>query len=299
MTVETRFAEIGARVKVRDIPRPRVVRPVRPRWRPQWMVLPDPPGRVFNPPRLDVRRDRKGEYFDIAVPEGVEMEVLDADKNARHLLLLARLDDKGDKARYLCGHDERHWFVAAIPESYPASNVQEAKVALQPKAIRDLAERLPKAKRTARHNEVYHRQGEWFFVPAPDFEPQPHDILLRNEPLSRGRGSTPHMVAEMIRSGGETRYQADRASTVIGIGERAKEIREALNNRTLTAGEKSAMEARFPEVSWRSVLVNPTVYVRGPVRHSDHATLDLKSWHRVVMSAENQARAASHVVFID
>lgn len=293
MAVETRFEEIGARVKVRARPGFSGGRMTR------SILSATPFARTMNFPLLDVRRDRKGEYFDLAVPEGVEMEVIDADRSSRHLLLLARMDAGRDKARYLCGHDERHWFVAAVPESYPASTVAEAKVALQPPAIRDLAAALPKGKRTARHNVVYHRQGEWFFLPAPDFEPLPNDILLRNEPLSRGRGSTPHVVAEMVRSGGETRYQASRASTVMMMSDRATEIRAALNDRTLTAAEKRVMEARFPEVAWVSVLVNPTVYVRGPVRHSDHATLDLKGWHRVVMSAENLARAASHVVFVD
>ena len=310
MTVESRFAEIGARAKVRDIPARRAT--VR-RWRPNWLgpqPRPQPPA-----PRLDVRRDRKGEYFDIAVPEGVEVEVLDADKSARHLLLLARLTGRvtssggegrdafnvvTDKARYLCGHDERHWFVAAVPENYPASNVAEAKVALQPRAVRDLAATLPKAKRTARKNEVYRRQGEWFFLPAPDFEPAPHDVILHNEPLSRGAGSTPHVVADMVRSGGRTVWLADRASLrAWPETDRTKEIRETLSGRVFTPGEQKQMAERFPEVSWASRLADPTVYVRGTVRHSDHATIDLKGWHRVVMSAENQARAASHVVFLD
>lgn len=296
MTVETRFAEIGARAKVRDLPRPRVVR----QWTPTWLRSDPPLSRAFNGPRLDVRRDRKGEYFDIAVPEGVEVEVLDADKSSRHLLLLARLDAKGDKARYLCGHDERHWFVAAVPESYPASNVREAKVALQPPAIRDIAATLPKDKRTARKNEVYRRQGEWFFLPAPDFEPLPNDVILHNEPLSRGAGSTPHVVADMVRSGGRTVWLADRAS-LRGWpdNERNKEIRETFNGRVFTPGDKARLESVFPEVMWISRLADPVVYVRGTVRHSDHATIVLQGWHRVVMSAENQARAASHVVFLD
>jgi hypothetical protein len=294
LTVETKFEEIGARARVRTLPPPRTRT-----WNPTWLSRPTTP--TANLPRLDVRRDRKGEYFDIAVPEGVEVEVIASDRSARHLVLLARLGDtatrRGDKARYLCGHDERHWFVAAIPESYPASTVQEAKVALQPVAVREAAAALPKRKRTLRHNEVYRRQGEWFFIPAPDFEPRPDDILLHNEPLSRGRGSTPHVVADMVRSGGETRWQVVVNFSMAPA--RRAEIEGAMGNRTLTTSEKERMETLYPDAQWRSVLVNPTAYVRGTVRHSDHATLDLNSWHRVVMSAENQARAASHIVFVD
>lgn len=229
----------------------------------------------------------------------MEVEVIATDKAARHLVLLARLGDTGtqrnDKARYLCGHDERDWFVAAIPESYPASTVHEAKLALQPKAVREATAALPAHKRTKRRNEVFVRQGEWFFIPAPDFEPLPSDILLHNEPLSRGRGSTPHIVADMVRSGGETRWQA----RIPPLFKRRAELDTAMGNRVLTTSDKDRVAVEFPDVQWSSVLTNPTVYVRGTVRHSDHATVTLKGWHRVVMSAENQARAASHVVFID
>jgi len=250
-------------------------------------------------PRIDVRRDRKGEYFDLAIPDGVEMEVIDADAAARHLVLMARMPD-GNKARYLAGHDERHWFVAAVPESYPATTVQEAQRALQPDAVKDLTVGLDATKRIARHNAAYRRQGEWYFIPDPDFVLPPNALILRNEPLSRGAGSTAHIASEAYRFGGETRYQAQRASVhAVRDRARAQEIDGAVGGKTLDASAKAAMEKRFPEISWRSVLVNPTTYVRGPIRHPDHSTIDLKGWHRVMLNAENLAKAASHIVFVD
>src|SRR5262245_10005758 len=55
---------------------------------------------------LDVRRDKAGEYFDLSVAtDAPEFQVLQAVPDDRHLLLYAR-----DGQRYLCGHDERHWF---------------------------------------------------------------------------------------------------------------------------------------------------------------------------------------------
>lgn len=299
MDIDSGFARIGARVAVHPVAPARI-----PIWRrrlsPDWL----PPVVAQPAPRIDVRHDRKGEYFDILLPSTVDVEVIDADADARHLVLLARLPSSvhqgAGKARYLCGHDERHWFVAAVPESFPATTVAEAKRALQPRSIRDLTVGLNGTKRIARHNAVYRRQGEWFFLPEPDFAPNPSDIILRSEPLRRDARSKPHVVAEAVRSGGETRYQAERASVhALKDAARAEEIRKALDNRTLTKAEKERAEARFPEVSWKSVLVNPTMYVRGPVRHSDHATLDLKGWHRVVMNTEGTARAMSHVAFID
>jgi hypothetical protein len=47
------------------------------------------------------------------------------------------------------------------------------------------------------------------------------------------------------------------------------------------------------------MLRDPELYVRGAVRHPDHATISLREWHRVHMNTESQARAAAHVVFLD
>jgi hypothetical protein len=44
---------------------------------------------------------------------------------------------------------------------------------------------------------------------------------------------------------------------------------------------------------------NAGVYVRGRVRHADHATIELVGWHRVVMNTEGQARAMRNVAFLD
>ena len=39
-------------------------------------------------------------------------------------------------------------------------------------------------------------------------------------------------------------------------------------------------------VGLRTMVKNPTVYVRGHVRHDDHATIKLDGWHRVFINAE-------------
>jgi hypothetical protein len=44
---------------------------------------------------------------------------------------------------------------------------------------------------------------------------------------------------------------------------------------------------------------NPGVYVKGRVRHADHATITLHGWHRVVMNTEGQSRAMRNVAFLD
>src|ERR687897_642718 len=85
-------------------------------------------------PRIDVGSGT----FDIRFAGGgrrVELEVVDIDPADRHLLLLVR--DGDEKSKFLCGHDERHWFVAAVPEeARGVTGVATAKVALQPELVR-------------------------------------------------------------------------------------------------------------------------------------------------------------------
>ena len=91
--LERRFAAMGARLSVAERP---------------WN----------GSPRIDVLEDRRGEYFDITFagePGEVDLEVIDVRPRDRHLLLLAR--SAGEKSKFLLGHDERHWFVAAVPEA--------------------------------------------------------------------------------------------------------------------------------------------------------------------------------------
>ena len=108
----TKFNRMGARLMVRD-------RPVS-RFRTESGVV-----------ALDVREDGHGEYFEIARKPGIDPEVavLDVQRADRHLLLLVR--DGDEKQKFLCGHDERHWFVAAVPESAPVGTVRQAKEALE------------------------------------------------------------------------------------------------------------------------------------------------------------------------
>lgn len=106
---------------------------------------------------VDVVSDRKGEYFDIRLLENqqVELNVLDVRPEMRHLLLMA------PGGKFLCGHDERHLFVAAVPGSN-ASNVNTALVALKPAAVRreEARKRIRTKDRFRRRNDAFIRQGE-------------------------------------------------------------------------------------------------------------------------------------------
>src|SRR5262245_42722670 len=128
------FAAMGGRVKFRPFAPPR-------RWRREA-----PPRDGF---AIDIRRDREGEYFDFAVGTNPpEFQVLQVVPQGRHLLLRA----EGGR-RFLCGHDERHWFVAAIGGR--VSTVRDAKRSLVPEALRAQVEGQPPAAVDNRRNAIF------------------------------------------------------------------------------------------------------------------------------------------------
>ena len=203
------------------------------------LVEDDGPSWLFDEgPRLDIIRDRRGrEVFTLARPHDCEVEVLDCRPKDRHLLLMLR--EREGNSRFLCGHDERHYFVASVPD--PVSTVEQAKESLKPPEARGA--RLRRRERGKRRNPAYIRQGEWFFIPDPDFEPEGRPIHGK-EPLRRGRGR-PHVCEEYCRSGIEL------------------------------------------------------AHARGRVTHPDHATVELRGWHRVAPNTEHHAPWAGQVGFAD
>jgi hypothetical protein len=271
--IESKFAAMGARIKVRKIAS---------RWRQGDRTWVSPADFA-----VDIRRDGNGEFFELRVPthlsETLDVSVTQAEPKQRHLLLFVRKQgEKPQLDRFLCGHDEREWFVAAVPGG--ASSVRQAMDALQPKDVRDALTRnhVSSRKRYARKNRAFRRQGEWFFVPEPSFAVN-EKLILRNEPLRRGSGK-PHLVEEIFRSGAEMVHVCDRYPNGIPPDE----------YRAIIQRNPNAIRWR-----WRVMQRNPGVYARGTVRHSDHATITLPFWHRVMMNTETQSRTMANVAFLD
>ena len=105
-------------------------------------------------------------FFDIQTEESVVLEVLDVQPRDRHLLLMSRelvinRNVPETKSKFLCGHDERHWFVAGVPESAPVSSVATAMEALKPALVRDLERGLrgKRERRQGRKTPTFKRQG--------------------------------------------------------------------------------------------------------------------------------------------
>jgi hypothetical protein len=258
--LETMFGRMGARLKVRDTVSRR------------------------NPAGIDIRFDKRGEYFDIGVDpnDEVEYEVINIQPRLKHLLLMSRRDN--GKQKFLCGHDERHWFVCAVPGN-SVTNVVDAMEALQPEEVRGADSLMVKRKknRLRRRNEAFVRQGEWFFVPAPKLVVQP-TLVLKNEPISRGNGSKSHMCQFLYRTGGELVY----VSSGYPQGLTADEYAALLNSEPKARGWR-----------WTRMQRDALAYVRGRVWHPDHKTVVLDGWHRVLMNTENLAPGARAVVFLD
>ncbi len=261
--LDKKFEKIGARLKLAGSARNRV--------------------RVSGAFALDIATDRQGEFFEISSDETAEVEVLDVQPADRHLLLLVR--EGGEKSKYLCGHDERHWFIAGIPESAPVGNVPQAKAALKPREVRvaESQKRVAGKARNRRKNAAFVRQGEWFFLPVESMHVD-ENLVLKGEPLSRGVGSKPHMAEFCYRTGGETVHVCSRHPG----GVTAEQYRKILS------GNNNAKHW-----GWTTMVRNPGVYVKGRIRHPDHATITPGCWHQVVMNTESQSRAMRHVTFLD
>jgi hypothetical protein len=261
--LDTKFARIGARLKVGDR---------LPRWRQTGIAL-----------TLDVLTDREGEFFEIIRQGEAEIEVLDVQPKDRHLLLLIR--EEKDKQKFLCGHDERHWFVAGIPEKAPVGTVKQAKAALKPVEVQAAEARrgLRTKARDRRKNAAFIRQGEWFFLPVADLHVD-DSVIRRNEPLRRGNGGKPHWAEFCYRTGGETVHVCSRHPNGLTPAQYQKLIQR--DRKAIGWG-------------WTIMRRNPGVYVRGRVRHPDHKTIMLHGWHQVVMNTEGQSKAMRNVAFLD
>ena len=263
--LDIKFARMGARLKVADR------QPGR--------------NRTAGVISLDVQTDRKGEFFEITRQPGVEVEVaiLDVQPADRHLLLLVR--EGKEKSKFLCGHDERHWFVAGIPEKAPVGTVRQAKEALKPAEVQTAQARkgLRAKVRNRRKNAAFIRQGEWFFLPVLGFTVN-EKLVLSNEPLRRGNGGKPHWAEFCYRTGGETVWVCNRFPNGISDTEYKRLWR---TDKTIHG------------LGWRVMRRNPEVYVKGRIRHADHATITLNGWHQVLMNTESQSKAMKNVAFLD
>ena len=266
-----KFSEMGARIKIEHVSEPET----RSRFG-RTNLTPE------NPIVLNVTNDSKGEVFTLRAFGDPDVEILNINKHYRHLLLMNRVKNghRFDISKFLCGHDERHWFVAGVDRS--AKDVVTAKQSLKPPEVAKAEANsgiAPYSKDAHKHrNKARVRQGEWMFVPTErDFK----DLQIhKNEPIRRGRGK-PHMCEELVRIGGESvRVHNIHAPNGISVNEYDRLVKDNPEKR----------------LGWTNMTRGMTVYVKGRITHPDHKTVILRGWHMVIVSLE---KTSSAVAFLD
>jgi len=154
-------------------------------------------GRGFE---IDIVTQDRREAYQLQHPrhDPLTLEVLDVHRHLRHLVLEVtgwRLPISG---RYLCGHDESHWFVAGLPFSRKTGTVRGAMESLKPEIVRREQRRQGvRHGRERRKTRAYVRQGEWFFLPRPKMQVA-EPLVERNGRLVRD-GGKPHLVDQLYR----------------------------------------------------------------------------------------------------
>ena len=148
-------------------------------------------GNVFE---IDVRQSGDREVYRLKYPvtDTIQAETLDVKPRQRHLVLDVSGRRLPISGRYLCGHDEQHWFVASLPFDRQTATVRGAMEALKPVAVlREQKRKGVKHRRHRRKTAAYVRQGEWFFLPRPRMHVG--ELAVRNGELVRP-GGKPHRV---------------------------------------------------------------------------------------------------------
>lgn len=245
--------------------------------------------------------NRKEHYVVHYDPEqNFQLTAIDVQPKDKHLLLMLkrpitnRLGQviREEKSKLLCGHDERHYFSCAIPEEAGASTVLQAKQALLPPEFIKKQKKAGRAKNLLkRKNEVGLRQGEWLFIRGETFTPENPTMIKKQEPISRGRGSKPHICEEIYAIGGETVYVHEQYAP---NGVSKAEMDKIVDELRKEVGPTQSIRIRF-----QVRTAGAKVYARGYVKHKDHATIHLNGWHEVMMNTESNAKASVYSVFLD
>ncbi len=167
---------------------------------------------------IDTRgKKNKREYFRIFYGHNEnDVRIIDTDSKKQQVILLIQEPEReysirswdrekrvwvynkqkspGFLRKYLMGMDESHLFIAELPKNLGVINkVKDAHKALKPNLIKDIERKIGKIK----------RQGEWFFIPADDFD---LDLIERNRPfvekkkrISPRLGGNPHIADQILR----------------------------------------------------------------------------------------------------
>lgn len=232
--------------------------------------------KIINSPKINVVKDN---FVILHNPsQESQIDVINISAKERHLLISVKTPSD-IKSKVLCGHDERHWFSSELVKRH-VTTVEEAKQSLQPDKIKNISKTLKNGERSKRHNQGWKRQGEWFFVPVPDFNPPKNSIIKQKDKLIRpGSRSKAHVCDEVYTPSGGGVWVSNQGLEISDFKyNKLSEIEKS----TYTFQSKVAM-----------------AYVRGNVRHPDHKTIYLPCWHEVHLNNERIAGNSSVNWFYD
>jgi hypothetical protein len=194
-----------------------------------------------------VTRRKREQRFRIFADDNATLNLLDKQPARRHVLLQVRTTPLDREV-------VDHYLLGHderelfVVQSNRVNSIHDAIEALKP----------PEVRRAERQGLKVVRQGDWFFIPLrTTFKITPAMILHRNETIGG-----PNAARWGIRVGNP--HVAEEQLLIFG----------------------DAHVRRLNEwVKVKNVLLS--VYVRGKIRHADHATLELRDWHRAVQNVVN------------
>jgi hypothetical protein len=192
---------------------------------------------------------------------------LSAHVGKRGLLFNVRIRRRSpsNKRHFLLGLDERQLFIAQLPKA--VSTVRDAHACLKRPELITAEGKMGRAT----------RQGEWFFVPTTEEERAviEHGIaknkinIERNVPI--GPFHSGQVRGPKVRQGRGNPHTTDELIVIAGL---------------------PVPGGAFP-------VRSREIFIRGRVRHVDHATVKFSQWMKVILNNEANAGQASGVGWVD
>lgn len=200
-----------------------------------------------------ITQQRRQQFFRLFTDDRAAVHVMDKKPTARHLLLQVRCWPVN-----AAKEESRHLLLGHderqlfIVRSSGVSSVQDALAALKPAEVATAERRGLKVI----------RQGDWFFIPVYNFKVTPNMIVHRSERIG---GPNAHRWGIQVGHP----HVAEEQALMFGLG------RVWVYGRWEEAGQQ----------------LN-AVYVRGKVRHEEHATVELRAWHRAIQNVGGEPTPA-------
>jgi hypothetical protein len=226
--------------------------------------------------RMDIVDRKAEEVFSISMKKhDIELQVLQTRKDIRHLLLMAKNKKLNTHEKFLCGLDERHFFLVGVDDN--VRNVDQAMSSLKPGFV-NFRQKITKVKTkniNKRHNKAFIRQGEWFFIPYNKLYTS-NLIVIKNHSLNG------HICDEVYEDVVENYFHHKHAPA--GMLEWA--YKKFLKKHPRI----------HPRKGWTTSSSIFNLYARGHIRHKDHQTIYLNGWHIVL---KNRQKHTAGNVYLD